>query len=271
MFNTISRGWLSRDFLRSIDLTHASYSTSSEKRASLISQFHVQPVALEPRATVETILTSTSKPVGEPELLPNTGWVHSEHARTHAPTSCLYADRAPGRHRDHRGVDRPVVAGGPVGPRSRPTNPVCEQPEAAWPRDAQLRELEQRPAAPDGPDIQYFRWGVLEVELECHVADHPVPGAGDALQRHQLHEQGERSVECDGRLDAIEGLPLPERAQPAGVHQHQQRGRDLDVWRLELRLVRGDLVQLRRIRQSGRPPVRSARTWAAGSLRSPMV
>ena len=63
---------------------------------------------------------------------------------------------------------------------------------------------------------------VVEVELGGVLADHPLPGAGDALQRHQLHEQDERPIERDGRLHAVEGLPLPERAQSAGVHEHER-------------------------------------------------
>ena len=50
----------------------------------------------------------------------------------------------------------------------------------------------------------------------------PYPGAGDALQRHQLHQQDERPIECDGGLHAVEGFHLPERGQPAGVHEHEQ-------------------------------------------------
>ena len=48
---------------------------------------------------------------------------------------------------------------------------------------------------------------------------------------------------------ADQDVALPERGQSAGVREHQRdHERDHQVWRLELLLERGDLVQLRRLR-----------------------
>ena len=57
-----------------------------------------------------------------------------------------------------------VVAGGAGGARGGAADSVREQSQAARAGDAQLRELERRPAAPDGPDVQQRGRGGLEVD-----------------------------------------------------------------------------------------------------------
>ena len=76
----------------------------------------------------------------------------------------LHADRASGRDRDHRGLDRALVAGRAGGARGRAADSMRQQSQAARPGDAQLRKFERRPAAPDGPDVQQRGCGGLEVE-----------------------------------------------------------------------------------------------------------
>ena len=56
---------------------------------------------------------------------------------------CLHADRAPGRDRDHRRLDRPAAARRAGGPRGGPADAVRQQPEAARDRDPQLHLAEQ--------------------------------------------------------------------------------------------------------------------------------
>ena len=53
-------------------------------------------------------------------------------------SSRFHADRAPGRHRDHRRPDRPAVARRAGGPRGGPPGPVHQQPQADRARPAQL-------------------------------------------------------------------------------------------------------------------------------------
>ena len=71
----------------------------------------------------------------------------------------LHADRAAGRHRDHRRPDRAAAARRPGGPRGRPPRPVHQQPEAdrawRWPITSQLNQAYPavlRPAGDLGPD-----------------------------------------------------------------------------------------------------------------------
>ena len=45
----------------------------------------------------------------------------------------VHADRAAGRHRDHRRPDRPALARRAVGPRGGPPDPVHQQPQADRP------------------------------------------------------------------------------------------------------------------------------------------
>ena len=62
----------------------------------------------------------------------------------------------------------------------------------------------------------------------------------------------------------------PSEVNQQAFSQHEHRGRDHDVRRLELRLVRGDLVHLRRVSPAAcRHPARSARTCSRRSRRSP--
>ena len=64
-------------------------------------------------------------------------------------SSRVHPDRAPGRHRDHRGPDRPLVTGGAGGARGGAAGAVRQQPQAARPGRAQLPLYEQlRPADP---------------------------------------------------------------------------------------------------------------------------
>ena len=53
----------------------------------------------------------------------------------HESKTWVYLDRAAGRHRDHRGADRAVAAGGAVGSRGRAAGPVRQQSQADgdWP------------------------------------------------------------------------------------------------------------------------------------------
>src|SRR5271157_4706320 len=52
----------------------------------------------------------------------------------------VHPDRAAGRYRHHRSVDRTAAAGRAVGARSRTSRPVHQQPEADRPGLIQLRE-----------------------------------------------------------------------------------------------------------------------------------
>ena len=90
----------------------------------------------------------------------------------------FHSDRAAGGDRDHRGPDRPACCRPSRRRGGRPPDSVRQQSQAARAGDAQLRELEWRPAAADGPDLQQRGCGGLEVELGRFVADHAVPGAG---------------------------------------------------------------------------------------------
>ena len=90
-------------------------------------------------------------------------------------------------------------------------------------------------------------WGVTSRLL-------PFAEQGPVLQRHQLLDQDERPVERHGRLDDPEPVDLPERGEPAAVRQCQCDDRpDQQVRRLELRLVGGGLVRLRRPRRRAEP------------------
>ena len=59
----------------------------------------------------------------------------------------VHADRAAGRHRDHRGLDRPALARRAGGARGGPAHPVRQQPEADRPGPAQLHDGDRRAAA----------------------------------------------------------------------------------------------------------------------------
>ncbi len=65
----------------------------------------------------------------------------------HEPApSRIHAHRASCRHLDHRGLDRLAAAGGPVGPRGRPADPVHQQHQAGGAGDPQLSfQRERRP------------------------------------------------------------------------------------------------------------------------------
>ena len=94
-----------------------------------------------------------------------------------APTLArwFHADRAAGRHRDHRRPDRPAAARRAVGPRGRPPDPVHEQPEADRPGVHELRERQQRLLADDDPGpVPDGRSGGT---LESRAADSSRPGA----------------------------------------------------------------------------------------------
>ena len=99
-------------------------------------------------------------------------------------SSRVHADRAAGRHRDHRGPDRPAPARGAGGPRGRPPRPVRQQPQADRAGDAQLPRR-QRPSCPPGHrtavigTFQTFILPYMEQEPVLQRYDH----AGQLLVR----------------------------------------------------------------------------------------
>ena len=101
----------------------------------------------------------------------------------------LYIDRAIGRHRDHRGLDCPVAARGPVCARGGPQNSVHKQPQTDWPGAAQLSFREQH--LPPGPLLygsgrrqlaKLWRLGWVQ-PTGTHSGLH---GANTDLQHHEL-------------------------------------------------------------------------------------
>ena len=85
----------------------------------------------------------------------------------------VHPHRAAGRHRDHRGADRPAAARRPGGARGGPADPVHQQPEADRPGPAQLRVDQRR--VPAGPD-QHLRRRQRPL-LGGLLADAPAVGA----------------------------------------------------------------------------------------------
>ncbi len=87
--------------------------------------------------------------MGQPRQMRVLGSLKEQSYVTSFPpdSNGVHFDRAVGRHRDHRRVDRPLAAGRANGPRSRSAQPVRQQPEAARRRPAQLsRRLRDVPA-----------------------------------------------------------------------------------------------------------------------------
>ena len=129
----------------------------------------------------------------------------------------LHADRALGRHRDHRRPDRAAPARRPVGARGGTASAVRQQPEADRPGPAQLPDLHRRvPSGRDqGPGLLRERLHNLG-GLERPRPDAPVPGTGGDLQLVQLrphgvrlHVHARRQHQPDGGVHADQRLHLP--------------------------------------------------------------
>ena len=127
----------------------------------------------------------------------------------------LHADRAPGRDRDHRGLDRPVAARRPGRARGGPPRPVHQQPEAARPgrstttsRPHTMLPLGRVWAPLPGIPFPSFFMGGPEHDL-VHADASPVRAAG-AVQRLQLldRHRGTAPVPtaCRSDHDQFDGL-----------------------------------------------------------------
>ena len=142
--------------------------------------------------------------------------------------SWLHADRAAGRHRDHRGPDRAAAAGRPGRPRGGPAGQCVNNLKQIGLAHAQLplgerqlpagrRGVEQPPAGT--PDC------VAWTRLERPGDDAPLHRADADLQRDQLQLRPDRQTRPAASTDGLEHqdrlLPLPLRRERR-PDEHQQ-------------------------------------------------
>ena len=168
----------------------------------------------------------------------------------------FHPDRAAGGDRDHRRLDRPVVAGRASGARGSPPCPVHEQPEAARPGRQQLRVdqwlLPRRIVF--GHTLQPTPLGHLSGELQLLRPHAAVLRASTDVQRGEFQPLLVRPGQPDDCRRADQLIDLPERhPEPvdpppcdAGIHQRHSRmefQRDLSV---AARQLDPGLHQLRR-------------------------
>ena len=139
---------------------------------------------------------------------------HQPRVRRDVPAAAAFhADRASGRHRDHRRLDRPAVAGGAGRARGGPARPVREQPDAARDRASKLRIVARdappgrgQPHRPDPRSAQ-------GISLRLAGPDLAVLRAEERLQSLQFQDGPLRDAELHDPHDPGPRLPLPVRSR----------------------------------------------------------
>ncbi len=130
------------------------------------------------------------------------------HESSDPPTARLHLDRVTGGHCDHRHPDWPVAAGGAKGSRSGQPHEMHEQPQAAWPGNAQLSRRQQ--SVPDGgAGLALSRSHGLPAAYALYAVFAPLLRAGQRLQALQLHSRVQRCGQrCRDRHQAAD-LSMP--------------------------------------------------------------
>ena len=144
-----------------------------------------------------------------------------------APVSGLHADRAAGRHRDHRRADRPAAAGRAGGARGRAAGPVRQQPGAARHRDPELRVVPRGPPARRGQPDRADRERRPRAITQLDGPDPAVHRAEERLQEDGLQRRTSttpRTRRCAAHV--IANLPLPVRRRPRRP-ERRRRGQQL--------------------------------------------
>ena len=162
-----------------------------------------------------------------------------------------------------------LVAGRAGGTRGRAADPVRQQSQAARPGDAQLRELQRRPAAPDGPDVQQCGCGGLEVELGRLVADHSLSGAGNLYNAINYTNKTTDPSNATAVSTQLKVFLCPSEVNQQAFTSTSTAGVTSTYGVSNYGWCEGTWYTFGGFGRRCRTRVRSARTSAARSLRSP--
>ena len=132
--------------------------------------------------------------------------------------SRLHADRTAGRDRDHRGPDRPALAGGPGGPRGGQADAVRQQPQADRPGDPQLPldlRLSSRWASRNTCPVTSYNWDSWSSHalMLGHLEQTQLYNACNFSLGNNMPNSYRLLCQFDGHQHEVDGLPVPVRRE----------------------------------------------------------